>query len=125
MRIAEAQQDNRRAFVRGGPGAFVAEVLWLGAALVLKDRGIAQYLKAREAERERSVAQKRRVAEAQESFAKRETKKAREDARIGTKKAQEFVVCLTDCAGPNRINENARISWGSCCFGSCGHKVSR
>ena len=40
MLITEAQQDNRRAFVGGGPGAFVSGVLWLGAALVLKHKGV-------------------------------------------------------------------------------------
>jgi hypothetical protein len=40
MLIAEAQQDNRRAFVGGGPGTFISGVLWLGAALVLKHRGV-------------------------------------------------------------------------------------
>jgi hypothetical protein len=39
MLIAEAQQDNRRAFVGGGPGQFISGVLWLGAALVLKHGG--------------------------------------------------------------------------------------
>src|SRR5277367_289476 len=46
---------------------------------------IAQFLKAKRSEWENDVfAQKRRVAEAEESLAKRETKKAREDIRIGT-----------------------------------------
>ena len=40
MHIIEAQQDNSRAFVGGGPGAFISGVLWLGAALVLRNRGI-------------------------------------------------------------------------------------
>jgi hypothetical protein len=40
MLIADAQQDNRRAFVGGGPGQFISGVLWLGAALVLKRRGV-------------------------------------------------------------------------------------
>jgi hypothetical protein len=42
MLIAEAQQDNRRAFVGGGPGTFISGVLWLGAALVLKHRGVGE-----------------------------------------------------------------------------------
>jgi hypothetical protein len=40
MLITEAQQDNRRAFVGGGPGTFISGVLWLSAALVLKHRGV-------------------------------------------------------------------------------------
>ncbi len=40
MTITEAQQDTRRAFVGGGPGAFVSGVLWLITALLLKQRGI-------------------------------------------------------------------------------------
>jgi hypothetical protein len=45
---------------------------------------IAQFLKAKRTEWENGVfAQKRRVAEAEESLARRETKKAREDIRIG------------------------------------------
>jgi hypothetical protein len=40
MFITEAQRENRRAFVWGGPGAFVSGVLWLGAALVLKHKGV-------------------------------------------------------------------------------------
>jgi hypothetical protein len=40
MLIAEAQQDNCRAFVGGGPGAFISGVLWLGAALLMKHRGV-------------------------------------------------------------------------------------
>jgi Na+-transporting methylmalonyl-CoA/oxaloacetate decarboxylase gamma subunit len=38
--IAEAQQDNRRAFVGGGPGAFISGVLWLASAAVLTQRGV-------------------------------------------------------------------------------------
>jgi hypothetical protein len=40
MLITEAQQDNRRAFVGGGPGAFVSGLLWLGAALIMRQRGV-------------------------------------------------------------------------------------
>jgi hypothetical protein len=40
MLITAAQQDNRRAFVGGGPGQFISGVLWVGAALVLKHRGV-------------------------------------------------------------------------------------
>ena len=38
--IAEAQQDNRRAFVGGGPCAFISGVLWLTSAVLLKQRGV-------------------------------------------------------------------------------------
>jgi len=38
--IAEAQQDNRRAFVGGGPGTFISGVLWLTSAVVLRQRGV-------------------------------------------------------------------------------------
>ena len=44
MLIAEAQQDNRRAFVGGGPGAFVSGVLWLSAETQGGWRGIRLYL---------------------------------------------------------------------------------
>ncbi len=40
MLISDAQQDNRRAYVGGGPGAFISGVLWVVAALVLKHRGV-------------------------------------------------------------------------------------
>jgi putative SOS response-associated peptidase YedK len=71
---------------------------------------IAQYLHAKRSEWEKSVfAQKRRVAEAEESLAKRETKKAREDIRIGTKKAQEFLDRLADLRRTEPNNEDARI----------------
>lgn len=71
---------------------------------------IAQYLKAKKSEWETEVfAQKRRVAEAEESLTKRETKKAREDLRIGTKKAQEFLDRLADLRRTKPNNEDARI----------------
>jgi putative SOS response-associated peptidase YedK len=71
---------------------------------------ITQYLQAKRSEWENSVfAQKRRVAEAEESLAKRETKKAREDIRIGTKKAQEFLDRLADLRRTEPNNEDARI----------------
>jgi hypothetical protein len=38
--IAEAQQDNRRAFVGGGPGAIISGVIWLTSALVMEQRGV-------------------------------------------------------------------------------------
>lgn len=40
MIIAEAQQENRYAFVGGGPGAFISGILWLTSAVVLKQRGV-------------------------------------------------------------------------------------
>lgn len=40
MNITEAQQDSRRAFVGGGPGAIISGLLWLSAALILKQRGV-------------------------------------------------------------------------------------
>jgi putative SOS response-associated peptidase YedK len=71
---------------------------------------IAQFLKAKRSQWENDVfAQKRRVAEAEESLAKRETKKAREDIRIGTKKAQEFLDRLADLRRTEPNNEDARI----------------
>lgn len=39
LTITEAQQDLRRAFVGGGPGAIVSGVIWLIAAFVMKQRG--------------------------------------------------------------------------------------
>jgi putative SOS response-associated peptidase YedK len=71
---------------------------------------IAHYLHAKRSEWEQAVfAQKRRVAEAEESLAKRETKKAREDIRIGTKKSQEFLDRLADLRRTEPNNEDARI----------------
>jgi len=71
---------------------------------------IAQYLQTKRSEWEQAVfAQKRRVTEAEESLAKRETKKAREDIRIGTKKAQEFLDRLADLRRTEPNNEDARI----------------
>ncbi len=40
LTIAEAQQDSRRAFVGGGPGAFISGAVWLIAALMIKQRGV-------------------------------------------------------------------------------------
>lgn len=40
MTIGEAQEDNRRAFVGGGPGACISGVLWLIAAFVQRQRGV-------------------------------------------------------------------------------------
>jgi putative SOS response-associated peptidase YedK len=71
---------------------------------------ITQYLQAKRGEWENGVfAQKRRVAEAEESLAKRESKKAREDIRIGTKKAQEFLDRLADLRRTESNKEDARI----------------
>ncbi len=71
---------------------------------------IAQYLKAKRSEWENQVfVQRRRLAEAEESLAKRETKKAREDIRIGSKKAQDYLDRLTDLRRTEPSNEDARI----------------
>ena len=40
MTIIEAQADLRRAYVGGGPGAFVSGLLWLAAAWVEAKYGI-------------------------------------------------------------------------------------
>jgi len=71
---------------------------------------IGQYLKAKRDEWEKEIfAQRRRVAEAEESLAKRNTKKAREDIRIGTKKAQDYLDRLADLRRTDPNNEDARI----------------
>jgi putative SOS response-associated peptidase YedK len=71
---------------------------------------IGQYLKAKRDEWEKEIfAQRRRVAEAEESLAKRETKKAREDIRIGTKKAQDYLDRLADLRRTEPNSEDARI----------------
>src|SRR5277367_3215320 len=71
---------------------------------------IGQYLKGKRDEWEQEVfAQRRRVAEAEEALAKRETKKAREEIRIGTKKAQDFLDRLADLRRTEPNNEDARI----------------
>ena len=71
---------------------------------------IGQYLKAKRDEWEQEVfAQRRRVAEAEESLANRQTKKAREDIRIGTKKAQDYLDRLADLRRTEPNNEDARI----------------
>lgn len=41
LTITEAQQDCRRAFVGGGPGAFVSGVVWLIAGFVMTQRGVS------------------------------------------------------------------------------------
>jgi hypothetical protein len=40
LTIREAQEDNRRAFVGGGPGTFISGVLWISAAIVQKHKGV-------------------------------------------------------------------------------------
>ena len=42
MTLSEAQYDNRRAFVGGGPGACISGAVWLAAALVMRQRGVGQ-----------------------------------------------------------------------------------
>ena len=60
---------------------------------------IAQYLKAKKAEWENEIfVQRRRLAAAEESLQRRETKKAREDLRIGTKKFRRFLTGSPICA---------------------------
>lgn len=71
---------------------------------------IAQYLKEKRTELESEVfAQKRRIAAAEESLAKKETKKAREDIRIGTAKSQALLERLADLRRTEPNNEDARI----------------
>jgi len=71
---------------------------------------IARYLKDKKAEWENEIfVQRRRLAAAEESLAKRETKKAREDLRIGTKKVQTFLDRLADLRRTEPNNEDARI----------------
>jgi putative SOS response-associated peptidase YedK len=71
---------------------------------------IAQYLKEKKTEWESEVfAQKRRIAVAQEALAKKETKKAREDIRIGTAKFQGLLERLADLRRIEPNNEDARI----------------
>jgi hypothetical protein len=71
---------------------------------------IAQYLKEKRAEWEAEVfAQKRRIAAAEESLAKKETKKAREDIRIGNAKSQALLERLADLRRTEPNNEDARI----------------
>ncbi len=41
MTLAEAQYDIRRAYVGGGPGAFVSALVWLAAGLVERSQGTA------------------------------------------------------------------------------------
>ena len=71
---------------------------------------ISQYLKAKKAEWESEIfVQRRRLAAAEESLAKRETKKAREDIRIGTTKVQTLLDRLADLRRTVPNNEDARI----------------
>ncbi|AXC12413.1 hypothetical protein ACPOL_3118 [Acidisarcina polymorpha] len=71
---------------------------------------IAQYLKTKKSEWENEVfVQRRRLATAQESLIKRETKKAKEDVRIATNKSQMFLDRLADLRRTEPNNEDARI----------------
>jgi putative SOS response-associated peptidase YedK len=71
---------------------------------------IARYLKDKKTEWENEIfVQRRRLVAAEESLAKRETKKAREDLRIGTKKVQTFLDRLADLRRTEPNNEDARI----------------
>lgn len=40
MTLAEAQDDSRRAFVGGGPGAFISGVVWLTAAFITRRHSV-------------------------------------------------------------------------------------
>ena len=71
---------------------------------------IAQYLKAKRSEWENEIfVQRRRLAMAEESLTKKETKKAREDIRIATNKIQTFLDRLADLRRTEPNNEDARI----------------
>ena len=71
---------------------------------------IAQYLKAKKTEWEAEVfVQRRRLATAEESLTKKETKKAREDVRIATTKSQMLLDRLADLRRTEPNNEDARI----------------
>jgi putative SOS response-associated peptidase YedK len=71
---------------------------------------IAQYLREKKAEWENEIfVQKRRIAGAEESLTKKETKKAREDIRIGTAKSQALLERLADLRRTEPNNEDARI----------------
>jgi putative SOS response-associated peptidase YedK len=71
---------------------------------------IAQYLKAKKTEWENEVfVQRRRLATAEESLTKKETKKAREDVRIATNKSQMLLDRLADLRRTEPNNEDARI----------------
>lgn len=90
---------------------------------------IAQYLKAKRSEWENEVfVQRRRVAEAEESLAQRETKKAHEDVRIGTKKVQENLDRLADLRRTEPNSEDARIyglTYAPVLIAEEGHTVIR
>ncbi len=71
---------------------------------------IAQYLTEKKTEWETEVfAQRRRLALAQESLAKKETKKAKEEIRIATAKSQALLERLADLRRTEPNNEDARI----------------
>jgi putative SOS response-associated peptidase YedK len=71
---------------------------------------IAAYLRKRKSEWETEVfAQRRRLSAAQESLAKKETKKAREEIRIATSKSEALLERLADLRRTEPNNEDARI----------------
>jgi len=71
---------------------------------------IAQYLKEKKTEWETEVfTQRRRLAVVQESLAKKETKKAREEVRIATAKSEALLERLADLRRTEPNNEDARI----------------
>jgi putative SOS response-associated peptidase YedK len=71
---------------------------------------IAEYLKAKKSEWESQVfVQRRRLAAAQESLTKKETKKAREEIRIATSKSQALLERLADLRRTEPNDEDARI----------------
>ncbi len=71
---------------------------------------IAQFLREKKQQWENEVfVQRRRLVVAEESLQKRETKKAREDIRIATKKMQEHLDRLTDLRRTEPNKEDARI----------------
>ena len=71
---------------------------------------IAQYLKEKKTEWETEVfTQRRRLAVVQESLAKKETKKAREEVRIATAKSEALLERLVDLRRTEPNNEDARI----------------
>src|ERR1700722_1174898 len=71
---------------------------------------IAQYLKAKKSEWENEIfVQRRRLAMAEESLTKKETKKAREEIRIASNKIQTFLDRLADLRRTQPNNEDARI----------------
>jgi putative SOS response-associated peptidase YedK len=73
-------------------------------------RYIAQFLKEKKTEWETEVfAQRRRLPVAQESLAKKDTKKAKEEIRIATSKSEALLERLADLRRVEPNNEDARI----------------